>query len=268
MDKQSYFERIAEYKLLAKHEVGQNFLVDPDVCERIVSLCEIEEGEKVLEIGCGAGSLSYFLNETEGSCDLIDIDEGLLAKLEEDFKISQTVKPIYGNAVKWDYSPYRKIVGNLPYYITSLILEKVFLGAGNCERAVFMVQKEAAERILAPVGSKEYSHLNVLWRLLYDGKRAFGVGRSSFVPAPHVDSSVIVFSKKQGVSLEEARSVFQMASSLFLQRRKTILNNLKAYLHNEEKAKAALAKSKINVMERPEKIAPEQYLCLFRAVNE
>ena len=154
MDKESYFERIAEYKLLAKHEVGQNFLVDPGVCERIVSLCEIKSGEKVIEIGCGAGSLSYFLNESEGSSDLIDIDEGLLAKLEEDFKGSDKVKPTYGNAVKWDYAPYDKIVGNLPYYITSLILEKVFLGASNCKKAVFMVQKEAAERILAPVGSK------------------------------------------------------------------------------------------------------------------
>ena len=268
MDKQTYFEKIAEYKLLAKHEVGQNFLVDPSVCERIVSLCEIEPHEKVLEIGAGAGSLSYFLNESEGDCDLIDIDEGLLAKLEEDFKGSPIVKPVYGNAVKWDYEPYAKIVGNLPYYITSLIMEKVFLGGENCKKAVFMVQKEAAERILAPVGSKEYSPLNVLWRLLYDGKKAFNVGRSSFVPAPHIDSSVIVFTRKEGVSIKEASAVFSFAGSLFLQRRKTVLNNLKAYLHDEEKAKAALSSCHIDAMERPEKITPEQYLCLFRKINE
>ena len=268
MDKESYFERIAEYKLLAKHEVGQNFLVDPDVCQRIVALCEIKPGEKAIEIGCGAGSLSYFLNESEGSCDLIDIDEGLLAKLEEDFRGSDKVKPTYGNAVKWDYAPYDKIVGNLPYYITSLILEKVFLGASTCKKAVFMVQKEAAERILAPVGGKEYSPLNVLWRLLYEGKKAFNVGRSSFVPAPHVDSSVIVFSKKENVNPEDVRSAYSLASSLFLQRRKTILNNLKAYLHDEEKAKAALAKAGINEMDRPEKVAPEKYLGLFKAISE
>ena len=131
-----------------------------------------------------------------------------------------------------------------------------------------MIQKEAAERILSDVGSKEYSPLNVLWRLLYNGKREFGVPRNSFCPAPHVDSTVISFTRKEGTNLEEATKAFHLANSLFLQRRKTVLNNLKSYCHDEVKAKSVLQKAKIDPMARPEKLSPTQYLSLSRLLNE
>ena len=268
MDKITYFQKIEEYKLLAKHELGQNFLLDYDAAERIVDLLDEKEGERVLEIGFGVGSLSFFLSQKEGQADLIDVDEGFLVKLQEDFKNSTHVKPIYGNATKWDYSPYRKIIGNLPYYITSLILEKAFLGGENCQKMVFMVQKEAAARILANVGSKEYGPLHVLWRLLYDGKREFNVPRTSFAPAPHVDSSVVSFTRREGASIVEATKAFELASSMFLQRRKTILNNLKNYLHDADKARAVLHKCGILETARPETITPAQYLSLCKAINE
>lgn len=112
MDKRRFFEGVESYRLLAKHEVGQNFLIDSEVAERIVSLLDIKPGEKVIEIGSGAGSLTYFLAESEGEVTAIDIDEALIAKLEPE--LGDKVNVTYGNGAKWDYAPYDKIIGNLP----------------------------------------------------------------------------------------------------------------------------------------------------------
>ena len=108
MNKEQYFEKISEYKLLAKHEVGQNFLIDEDAAERIVDLAEIDDADAVLEIGSGAGSLSFFIEQKASKADLIDIDEGLVQKLIEDYKDSKVVSPMVGNAMKWDYTKYTK----------------------------------------------------------------------------------------------------------------------------------------------------------------
>ena len=119
MTEEKYFENIRSFKFLAKKEIGQNFLGDPEAAKRIVSLLEAKEGEKVLEIGSGAGSLSYFLSLGPAKADLIDIDEAMLQKLKEDFEGNPYLNIQFGNAMRYDYSSYDKIVGNLPYYITS-----------------------------------------------------------------------------------------------------------------------------------------------------
>ncbi len=264
MDRERYFKGIEEYRLLAKHEVGQNFLIDSDAAERIVSLLEMEEGEKVLEIGSGAGSLTYFLLEGKGETEAIDIDEALIEKLRQDFGDKANVH--YGNAVKWDYAPYDKIVGNLPYYITSLIIEKALLGAAKSKKMVFMVQKEAAERLLSLVGTKDYGPLPILIALSCHAKRAFSVKRSSFAPTPHVESSVMVFDMDETRSKNLAE-IYRFCSSLFLQRRKTLLNNLKNYLHDGEKAKAAIESLGLPDGVRPEQVKPEQYVALWNSLH-
>lgn len=261
MDSKTYFEGIESYRLLAKHEVGQNFLIDPDSAERIVSLLDVQEGERVLEIGSGAGSLTYFLTQTEGKVTAIDIDEGLIAKLQNDF--GSDVDVVYGNATKWDYSPYEKIVGNLPYYITSLIIEKALLGGTSCSVMAFMVQKEAGERLLAEPGSKDYGPLPILISLLCDAKKAFVVRRNCFAPAPHVDSLVLRFEMKKPRN-EFVEKAYRIAQSLFLQRRKTLFNNLKNYLHDAEAARSLLAEVGLAENLRPEQVSPESYLFLAK----
>ena len=101
MDEERYFEQIAEYKLLAKHEVGQNFLIDKSVAKRIVALAELKETDKALEIGSGAGSLSYYIAESPSESDLIDIDEALVLKLQNDFAGLKNVHPQMGNIMDW-----------------------------------------------------------------------------------------------------------------------------------------------------------------------
>ena len=264
MDKYRYFEGIEEYRLLAKHEVGQNFLIDPDVSERITGLLDLKEGEQALEIGSGAGSLTYFLLESPAQIEAIDIDEALIGKLKKDF--GDDVNVHYGNAAKWDYAPYDKIIGNLPYYITSLIIEKALLLGSNAKKMVFMVQKEAADRLLSDVGSKEYGPLPILIALSCKAKRAFSVKRSCFAPAPHIDSTVMVFEMKPG-RCKELSEVYRLCNSLFLQRRKTLLNNLKNYLHDGEKAKEILDNLGLALTIRPEQVTPEQYLRLYEILH-
>ncbi len=137
MDVETYFRTIAEYKLLAKHEVGQNFLIDSGVASRIVSSADLTKQDHVLEIGSGAGSLSYFIAASPAEADLIDIDEGLVTKLKNDFQLFPNVHPQIGNIMRYDVSSYQKIIGNLPYYITSGILERLLLEATSVDSVVF-----------------------------------------------------------------------------------------------------------------------------------
>lgn len=267
MNEEKFFETVESYKLMTKKEVGQNFLVDSAVCSRIVDALELSKGEYGLEIGCGAGSLTFFLKDKETDVDVIDIDEAMLLKVKGDFSDYPNLHIQYGNAAKFDYAKYDKIIGNLPYYITSLIIEKALLGGTNAKKMVFMIQKEAADRLLAKPKTKDYSPLSILLSLCYESKRLFNVGRHSFVPAPHVDSTVIEIVRKDAVSLEEGAAVFHLANSLFHFRRKTILNNLKNVVQSTDKASTILARQGIKENARPEELTPEQYLQLMKAIH-
>ena len=263
MDETKYFEKIAEYKLLAKHEVGQNFLIDSETSKRIVDLAEINAEDRVLEIGSGAGSLSFFIEKTPAKATLIDIDEGLVQKLLEDFKDSNHMTPTIGNAMKYDYEPFTKIISNLPYYITSAILERILLNAKNLKTGVFMVQKEVVARLRAPLGSEDYGPLGLLIDYRCDFKKGFNVSRTSFVPAPHVESSVFVLKTKEDRDIEAANKLYALSSALFLHKRKTVLNNLAGYLKDAEKAKEALNKANIAPNKRPQEITLASYLALL-----
>lgn len=266
MDEAKYFEKVAEYKLLAKHEVGQNFLVDPVVAHRIVDLAEISESDKVLEIGSGAGSLSFFIEQQAKEADLIDIDEGLIAKVTDDFKESKNLNIQLGNAMKWDYEPYTKIISNLPYYITSAILERILLNAKALKKGVFMVQKEVIARLNAPVGNDNYGPLTILIKYRTKYSKGFVVSRNSFVPAPHIESSVFVLDVIND-NVEEAVKLYSLCSAMFLHKRKTILNNLGSYLKDNEKAKTVLEKAKIPENKRPQELGLDMYLSLLSALE-
>lgn len=266
MNKEEYFETIKEYKLLAKHEVGQNFLIDPDVCEKIVSCLEAKEGEQILEIGSGAGSLSYFLSLGPAHAKLIDIDEGLVTKLQKDFQDNPFVEPSLGNAMRYDYASFDKIIGNLPYYITTGLIETALLEAKKATRMVFMIQKEAANRLLAKPKEEDYTPFTIYLNYVAKVRRAFNVNRTCFSPAPHVDSTVLALDINQDTHNEEAIKMYHFAQKMFLNRRKTILNNLKAVVG--DKAGEILEEAKIKITARPEELSAADYLRLLTIVNK
>lgn len=263
----SFFENIREYKLLAKHEVGQNFLIDPKACEKIVSFAELKPTDRVLEIGPGAGSLSYFIAQSGADCDLIDIDEGLITKLSEDFSEQIYVHPIVGNALKWDFTPYNKIIGNLPYYITTSLIERILLEGKNLEKASLMIQKEAFARITSKIGTPDYGPLPILLSYRSCVKKEMPVPRTSFVPMPHVESVVFSLSFKEGDTGVSPKDLYKVLNAMFLHRRKTILNNLASYLGDSSKASALLEMVSIDPKERPENLSLTQYLSLTKELS-
>ena len=261
VDPKAYFQRISEFKLLAKKEVGQNFLLDINVAKSIVALSEATGEDKVLEIGCGAGSLTYFLAQEGFDATAIDIDPSMVGKLEQDFASVQNIKIVQANGMRFDYSPYTKIIGNLPYYITSGLMEKALLGGTNCSTFVFMVQKEAAERLLSKPNTKDYSPLSILISLSSEAKTALKVSRNCFCPAPHVDSSVIVLKRKEN-DVSKIEKTYRFALQCFKQRRKTLANNLKSMGKSQQEIARLLSLIGFDSSARPEQLSPEQYFVI------
>lgn len=263
MEENKYFENIATYKLLAKHEVGQNFLIDKDVAKRIVDLADIKDDDNVLEIGSGAGSLSFYILQHNAHSTLIDIDEGLITKLINDFANKENAKILVKNAMKFDYKGYTKIISNLPYYITSGILKNVLIDATQCKKAVFMVQSEAYDRLFSKLGTKEYSPLGILLEYRTKKTTSFKVSRNAFVPAPHIDSTVFALEFNQTKNDVDLKEFYDLLSALFLNRRKTIENNLSRAVGSKEKATSILKAVNIDPKARPEQIKLKDYLKIY-----
>lgn len=262
MSEKDYFEKVKSYKLIANKSLGQNFLINSTTAEKIVSLLEINEKDRVLEIGAGLGSLSVFLAKTPGFSELIDVDERMLMFLEEQFKGVKNIEIKRQNILKYDLKGFTKIVGNLPYYITSGIIEKLLLDAKDAEKMVLMTQKEVYPKLLAA----NKSPLSLFLNYVCDISSPIEVGRNNFAPVPHVDSLVFVLTPNKNIKNEENEKLFKTMKQLFLLRRKNILNNLTNLVKNKEKAREILEKMKIDTNKRPEELPIEFYMNLLKMI--
>ena len=260
MTEKEYFEQIKSYKLIANKSLGQNFLINPQTAEKIVNLLEIKDGDQVLEIGAGLGSLSYFLAKSPGKSQLIDVDERMLVFLEEQFKDANNIEIKRQNILKHNLSGFSKIIGNLPYYITSGIIEKLLLDAKDAELLVLMTQKEVYPKLL----SSNKSPLSLFLNYLASISSPIEVGRNNFAPVPHVDSVVFVIKPNENIKNEENEKLFKVMKQLFLLRRKNILNNLSNLVKNKEKAREILGKMNIDTNKRPEELPIEFYINLLK----
>ncbi len=266
MEESKYFEKIKEYRLLAKKQLGQNFLVDPKAAKAAVDALGIKVGDRVLEIGPGAGSLSYFLALSQGNCDLIDVDDGFVAKLQNDFRAFPNVHPRLENALKCDFSNYDLVIGNLPYYITSALLERFLLEGAKARKAVFMVQKEVYDRLKAVKG-EDAGPLNALLSYRYSMKKLFNVPAASFVPPPNVTSTVFSLELKEGGDLATAKRLYALAKGLYMHRRKHIFNNLTSYIGDGARAEKALEESGLLKNARPEELSLNELLRLLSSLQ-
>ena len=244
-------------------DYGQNFLVESDVCKRIVDSASFNKDESVLEIGPGLGSLTHFICEQTNNLTVVDIDERMIAFIKLIYKDINIVQDDIRNH---DVSSYDKIIGNLPYNITSETIVYLLLNASKAKKITLMIQSDAFPHFL-DVQGKEYGPSSVLLHLLGESKRLFQVKAGSFYPAPKCGSTVFEINIDPKCELEEAKRVYGFAKSLFLNRRKTVSNNLLNVVKNKELVSQILNECNILATKRPEEILPLEYLKLFRVYS-
>ena len=245
-------------KVRAKKYLGQHFLKDESIAKKIVDSLPATGIKNVLEIGPGMGVLTKFmLPKKEYLTTVVEIDIESVDYLKEHFPQLQD-RIVSMNFLKWDLDEYFHepfaIIGNLPYNISSQIFFRVLKFRNKIPQMVCMIQKEVAERISSPPGSKAYGILSVFLQSFYDIEYLFTVSPESFLPPPKVESGVIrlIRNKRKRLKCDEP-FFFKVVKTAFNQRRKTMRNSLKTLITNEDFKKNEI------FSRRPETLSVEEF---------
>ncbi len=219
----------------ARKRFGQNFLTDEKIIERIVATIAPKRDDSLLEIGPGQGAMTLPLLECVNKLNVIEIDRDLISILESFKKDNLIINQ--GDALKFDLdtlpTPIR-VVGNLPYNISSPILFHLLENRAKVKDMTFMLQKEVVERISAPSGSKIYGRLSVMMQAFFEVEMIFVVPPESFEPAPKVDSAIVYLKPLVSSKVKNVEIFEKIVKTAFSQRRKTLRNCLKSLLTQEQ----------------------------------
>lgn len=257
-----------------RKSLGQHFLNDRRILGRIVDALELEADETVIEIGPGRGSLSELLAATARRLVLIELDRALAALLRERFAGRPSVEVIEADVLTVDLARAAgrdefKLVGNVPYYITTPIIFHA-LRSPRPRRAVYLVQREVAERIVAAPGADAYGALSVNVQAVARATLLFKVAAGSFQPPPKVESAVVRLDPRPDpvVSPEEEGAFRRFVQDAFGMRRKQMRRVLRALRDiDARRADVLLAAAGVDGAARPETLSPERFAVLFRAVT-
>lgn len=234
-----------------KKGLSQNFLIDPNVVSKILQTADVKPSETILEIGPGPGALTMKLLESKAHVIAIEKDPIFAQSLHRLQTEDKRLKVICADALEVDFSTLKfdKVVANLPYHITTPLLEKCF--ATEFQSLTLMIQKEVADRIFAKSGTKEFGSLSLFANFYTDLKMQFVVPPQCFYPKPSVDSSVIHLTKKKHIYHDIETYFFLIMRKSFQQRRKMLSSSLQTFTTSEN-IKKALLKSGIRDDARPE----------------
>jgi 16S rRNA (adenine1518-N6/adenine1519-N6)-dimethyltransferase len=261
----------------AKRSLGQNFLIDANIQRRIVDALEPGPDDEVMEIGPGVGALTRHLAGRVRRLVLVELDNGLAARLEAEYAGDPSVEIIHRDVLEVELEEVSsdpaalKVIGNIPYNITTPILFSLLERRPRPREIVLMVQREVADRILEPEGSKTYGALAVGVRAVADAKRVLNVSREAFRPIPDVMSSVIRITPHQPPRLEpeEERGLRNLTRAAFSQRRKQFQRILRDFYGlSPEQVEALQAALGVDLRDRPETFSPDGFIRLARALRE
>lgn len=267
-------EIIDLYDFKFKKSLGQNFLIDKNFVDKIVDAAEIEN-QNVLEIGPGIGTITYEMAKVAKKVVAIEIDQTLIPILEENLGEFENTKVINEDILKVDLKKLVeeefngesfKVVSNLPYYITTPIIEMLITTGIACDDMTIMVQKEVAERMVASESSKEYSSLSVFIKFYTDAKVVINLPKSVFMPQPKIDSTILNLKLRLYDDKVNQDMLFKLVRSGFNKRRKTILNSLSDVVAKDD---LKLAFEKLNLAEnlRAENLSLDDYINLANELS-
>lgn len=253
-----------EFRL--KKQFGQNFIVDENIINNIISKAELNKDIMVIEIGPGAGSLTYKLATNSKNVLCYEIDTSLDPILKENLKDLDNVDVIFNDFlkadVKRDLEKYKfnklYVVANLPYYITTPIITKIIEDEIPVDKIVVMVQKEVGDRFKAQPNSKDYNSLSIYLNYYYEISKLMDISRNIFIPKPNVDSIIVCFEKRSDkVKVVDEKLFFKLVRDAFKQKRKNLRNNLKEY--DLDKIEKILNELGLNLNVRAEALSIETF---------
>ncbi|MFN2516903.1 MAG: 16S rRNA (adenine(1518)-N(6)/adenine(1519)-N(6))-dimethyltransferase RsmA [Pyrinomonadaceae bacterium] len=262
--------------------LGQNFLTDQRVIQRIIGALDPRADETIIEIGPGRGALTAPLLEKAGRLVAIEFDQNLIPLLTEKFGTKKSFKLIQSDALITNVcevihpAPQARIVANLPYNISTAILQRLIEQRSCLTEMVLMLQKEVVARITAPASSSERGYLSVFVEAHSETERLFDVPPSSFRPAPKVWSSVIrlILRPRLAANVSDEKLLWQVVSAGFAHRRKTILNNLRdapeplqTLVKSHGGASIVLCQAGVDLQRRAETLALEEWSRITRALE-
>ncbi|MCS6830660.1 MAG: 16S rRNA (adenine(1518)-N(6)/adenine(1519)-N(6))-dimethyltransferase RsmA [Armatimonadota bacterium] len=268
---------LLQFGLFPDKRKGQHFLCDYNILEKILQTADLHADECALEIGSGIGTLTRALAERAKQVLTFEVDAKLIPVIQRNLQGFQNVRLIHGDFLRQNLpelvrdtfgdSPF-KVVANIPYGITSPILDRLFGIASGWTRAVLMIQHEVAERLIAQPGSPEYSAISVFAQYHSQVEIVQRVSRTVFYPPPEVDSAIVRFTPlPKRLPPEEEKKLFRVVRAAFGQRRKTLLNALSGGLGlSREWVESALRETGIDPQRRGETLSLEEFIGLSRAV--
>jgi 16S rRNA (adenine1518-N6/adenine1519-N6)-dimethyltransferase len=250
-------------KIKPNKTLGQNFLVDKNIVDKIINSINFKTKQTILEIGPGLGVLTKELENRTNDITVVEIDKLMVDILKTQLKDS--TKIVNQDILKFDFKilgPINKtIVGNLPYYITTEIIEKIYEYSTFVEEFILMIQQDVATKILNLKQGKDLSFVSIISNYAFDVELISDVSRNCFYPVPNVDSTVLKMKSKK-IALVDLLSFKNFTIKLMKQRRKTVLNNLKE-MYSVEVANKILQQSDLEPSIRAEKLSMSQIIKLF-----
>ncbi len=267
---------LERHGLAARRDLGQNFLVDPELAGRLSEIAGVCADDAVIEIGTGLGVLTRALAARARRVVTIEIDRGLVRALRAEGSLPQNVELVHADALEIDLAALVaetggrvRIVANLPYSVASLVLRRLLDLRTLLVDWSVMLQREMAERVLAAPGSRDYGSLAVLHRLCVGARRELDLPAACFYPVPRVRSSFLRLEPKSTApGTAEIEAVERLARAAFAHRRKTLVNSLRSagFPADPGEVERALAGLGLEARTRAERLAPEQFQALARAL--
>lgn len=258
--------------------LGQNFIIDPTVCPRIAEESGIDKNMGVIEIGSGIGVLTAELAKRAKKVVCIELDKRLLPVLEETLCDFDNITVINADVLKVDLQKIIEehfgsmkvaVCANLPYYITSPIIMMLLESHLPIESVTVMVQREAADRLCAEVGSRDAGAVTVAVNYYSEAHKLFNVSRGSFMPSPNVDSAVIKLDVRDepAVKISDEQKFFRLVKSAFGQRRKTAVNSISSGMGlSKDQVAAALERAGFDKNVRAEIFTMSDFLTLYKEI--